>query len=146
MALMPVCSGSLHGLPAGNARSGLDSTGRVNCVTMIGPLPSIGTPSGLTTRLIKRIAHRDAKEFAGAADFIALGDFLVFAKDDDADGSLFEVERQAAHTRADELDHLAGHDVRQAVDTRDAVADLQDAADLASDGFTAELVNFRLQN
>ncbi len=43
---------------------------------------------------------------------------------------LFEVERQAADA-AGELDHLAGHDARQAVDAGDAVADLEHAADLA---------------
>ena len=48
MALMPVCSGSLTGarsMTPGARRS----TGR-NSVVAIGPLPSIGWPSALTTR------------------------------------------------------------------------------------------------
>ena len=92
------------------------------------------------------VTHRHSQQLAGAPHLVAFGDLLVLAQDDDADGCLFQVEGQAAHARADEFDHLAGHDVGQAVDARDAVADLQDATDLTSHGFAAELVNFRLQN
>ncbi len=65
------------------------------------------------------------------ADLVALGDLEVVAEDDDADRVLFEVEGQAAHAGAGELDHLAGHDAGQAVDAGDAVADLEHPADLA---------------
>ena len=54
----------------------------------------------------------------------------VVAQDDDADRVLFEVEGQAVDA-AGELDHFAGHDAGQAVDARDAVADLEHAPDLA---------------
>ena len=54
----------------------------------------------------------------------------VVAEDDRADRVLFEVE-DLAHRAVLELQQLAGHRVAQAVDAGDAVADLDDGADLA---------------
>src|SRR5262249_43995405 len=71
------------------------------------------------------------QELAGRFDLIALAELDIFAEDDDADGILFEIEGQAADTRARELEHLAGHRAAESVDAGDAVAHLEHAADLA---------------
>src|SRR6516164_2948449 len=79
----------------------------------------------------ERVAHRHAQELAGGFDLIAFGELDIFAEDDDADGILFEVEGQTADAGACELEHLAGHGAAEPVNARDAVADLEHAADLA---------------
>ena len=81
-----------------------------------------------------------------ARDLVAFGDLEVVAEDDDADRVLFEVEGQAAHAGAGELDHLAGHDAGQAVDAGDAVADFEDAAHFADVELGSVLLDFSLQN
>ena len=45
-----------------------------------------------------------------------------------------------------ELDQLARHHVREAVDARDAVADLDDGADVRGDGLDAELLDLLSQD
>ena len=112
----------------------------------IGPLSSSGLPSGSTTRPIDGITDRDAQQLARCADLVTLGDFEILAEYDDAYGVFFEVERQAADAGARELDHLAGHDARQAVDAGDAVAHLEHPAHFASFELGPVLVNFRSQN
>src|SRR5262249_30164177 len=92
------------------------------------------------------VTDRHAQQRAERADLVALLDVLVVAEDDDADRRLFEVERLPLDAGAGELDHLAGHDAGQAVDARDAVADLEDAPRLARIDALAVLINFRLQN
>ena len=76
------------------------------------------------------IADRHATAACPCSDLVPFVDLEVVAENDDADGVLFEVERQADDA-AGELDHLAGHDARQAVDAGDAVADFQHRADFA---------------
>ena len=57
------------------------------------------------------------------------------AEEHDADVVLFEVQRHADDA-AGELEQLAGHDLLEAVDARDAVADGEDRAGLLDlDGF-----------
>src|SRR5262249_35127785 len=92
------------------------------------------------------VADGDAEKLAGAAHLVALGDFEVLAEDDHTDGVFFEVEGDAADAGAREFDHLPGHDRGQAVDTGDAVAHFQDAADLAGVDLRPVLINFRLEN
>ena len=56
-------------------------------------------------------------------------DFGGLAEEHDADVVLFEVQRQAEEVVA-EVDELAGHDLVEAVDSRDSVADGEHRADL----------------
>ena len=97
----------------------------------IGPLPSSGLPSGSTTRPIIASPTGTREQFAGRADLIALADLQVVAEDDDGDRRFFEVERQTLDVGFGEIDHFAGHDVGQAVEAGDAVADFQHPAGLA---------------
>ena len=57
--------------------------------------------------------------------------------------AFFEVEDQAADA-VGKFDHFAGHAVGEAVAARDAVADFQDAADLAGRELSLEVFNFLL--
>ena len=93
----------------------------------------------------QRLADRDAEELAGRGDRLAFVDVGVFAEDDHADRRLFEVERQTLDAVL-ELDHLAGHHAREAVDPRDAVADLEHAADLGPRDLGLELLDLTLNN
>ena len=141
MALMPVCSGSRTGCrPA--MPGAMNSTGRRSVVT-IGPLPSSGLPSGSTTRPITASPTGTLSSRPVLRDLVAFVDREVVAENDDADGVLFEVEGQAVDA-AGKLDHFAGHDARQAVDARDAVAHLDHAADLADVDLRLVLLNFLL--
>ncbi len=90
-----------------------------------------------------RFAHRHAQQPAGAADLVPLADAQVVAQHDDPDRVLFEVEGQAEDV-AGKLDHLAGHHAGQAVNLGDAVADLDDAADLPDIDAGLVLLNFLL--
>ena len=70
------------------------------------------------------------EQLAGRGDRVALVDPGVVAQDDDAHRRLFEVERDPLDAVL-ERDHLAGHDAGEAVDPRDAVADLEHLPHLA---------------
>src|SRR2546421_543774 len=71
---------------------------------------------------------------AGAAHLVALAQLQVIAEDHGADVVLLEVQRLAdplvARLRGWELEHLARHGRREAVDARDAVLHLEHRADL----------------
>jgi hypothetical protein len=108
-------------------------------LALTGPLPSIGWPSALTTRPISSDdatdqfgADRHLENAAGALDRVAFGDVLVLAQDHGADRIAFEVQREAEGRLAvavgRELEHFAGHRVRQAVHAHDAVRDGHDRA------------------
>ena len=64
----------------------------------------------------------------GALDDIALVDGGVAAEAHDTDVVVLEVERHALHAGG-ELDHLAGLNLVQAVDARDAITHGEDATD-----------------
>ena len=106
----------------------LNSSGR-SPAAAIGPWPSSGLPSGSTTRPRMPFADRDAHHLAGAAHRLALLDLLPLAEERDADVVLLEVERDADDAVL-ELEPLERDAVLEPVDARDAVADLQDGADL----------------
>ena len=72
-------------------------------------------------------------------------DVAVRAEDHDADVVDLEVQRHAADA-AGELDHLAGLDVVEAVDARDAVADREDPAHLGDLGLLAEVPDLLLED
>ena len=72
---------------------------------LIGPLPSIGWPTALTTRPIS-IAHRHQGDAARAAHHVALLDRLVLTHHDDTDVLYREVQGDAQHALLGELDQL----------------------------------------
>ena len=76
----------------------------------------------------QRLADRDLDDLAGALDGVAFFDAGLGAQKHRADIVFFQVQRHALHA-AGELQQFADHGVLQAVDARDAVADLQDGAD-----------------
>src|SRR5581483_4045614 len=83
---------------------------------------------------------RNFEHAGGAAHLVALAEHKGVAEDDRADVVLFEIQRQRrdnlAGVRCRDLEHLAGHRFLEAIDTGDAVLDLENAADL----FNVELV------
>ena len=139
MALMPVCSGSRHRLALGDARghdfdvAALGGDDRAFAVERIAQRIDHAADHG--------VADRHAQQPAGAFDFVAFVDRQVVAQDDHADRVLFEVEGQADDA-AGELDHFAGHDARQAVDARNAVAHFQHATDFADVDLRLEVFQF----
>ena len=94
---------------------------------MIGPLPSIGSPSVFTTRPSSPLPTGTCSSLPVVADLVAFLELRVVAEDDDADFGLFEVQRQPGDAVA-EVEHLVEHGVAEAFDVRDAVADLADHA------------------
>ena len=85
---------------------------------------------------------------AGGAHLVVLLDCRDVAQKDGADLVLFEVLSQAVDglaVGAGELKELACHRASQAVDARDAVADLDDRADLAGLDARAERVKLLAQ-
>ena len=95
----------------------------------IGPWPSSGLPSGSTTRPSRPSPTGNAHDGAGAAHRLALLDELPLAEERHADVVLLEVERDADDAVL-ELEPLERDAVLEAVDARNAVADLQHRADL----------------
>src|SRR5262249_7041850 len=77
----------------------------------------------------QRLADGDARHLAGAPHRLALLDLLPLAGERSADVVLFEVERKTRDTVL-ELEQLQRDAVLEPVDPGDAVADLQDGADL----------------
>ena len=128
---MPVCTGVSTDWRSDHAgRDPLDRRG--SCRSEIGPLPSIGSPSALTTRPISA-SPTGTETMRPVARTSSPSSMLgVVAQDDDADRVLFEVQRDAHDARAcvNSTSSLAMH-VAQAVDAGDAVADLDHRADVA---------------
>src|SRR3954452_6022952 len=77
----------------------------------------------------QRLPDRDARDLAGALHGLALGDLLPLAEERAADVVLLEVEREADDVVL-ELEHLERDALLEPVDARDAVAELEDGADL----------------
>ena len=132
MARMPVCMGSCTGLRE-MTPGALNSTGRMPSALM-GPLPSIGMPSGLTTR--PSISRPDGTSTIRPVvrNLVVLLDCRDVTQEHGAHFVFLEVLGQAVDGLAAlprEFQKLAGHGVLQAVDARNAVADLDDGADLA---------------
>ena len=90
-------------------------------------------------------ADRDAHDLAGAAHRLALLHVLPLAEERDADVVLLEVERDAGHAVL-ELEPLERDAVLEAVDAGDAVADLEDGADLGEVGLDVELLDSILED
>ena len=117
------------------------------------PGPVGGDRALLVDRLAQRVDHaadhrladRHAEQPAGRRDRVAFLDPGVFAQDHHADRRLLEVQRDALDAVL-ERHHLAGHEPREAVDARDAVADLEDLAHLAPRDLGGELLDLTLDN
>ena len=121
-----------------------DSSAQVRSVA-IGPCSSIGSPSRVDHAADQRLADRHAEQRAGRRDGVAFLDAGVFAQDHHADRGFLEVQRDPLDAVL-ERDHLAGHQPREAVDARDAVADLEDLAHLAPRDLGGELLDLTLNN
>ena len=93
----------------------------------------------------QRLADGDARDLAGAADRLALLDVLPLAEERDADVVLLEVEGDADDAVL-ELEHLERDAVLEPVDAGDAVADLEDGADLGEVGLDVVLLDPLLQD
>ena len=109
------------------------------------PLAIHGVTQRIDHAADHRVAHWHAEKLPGAANFVPLVDRQIVAQNDDADGVLFEVERQADHA-AGEADHLAGHHAGEAVHAGDAVAHLEHAAHLAHVDARLVLLDLGLQD
>ena len=83
------------------------------------------------------VADGHREHLAGALDLLALFDLLEVTEDHRADAVLVEVERNTEHA-AGELQQLLRHHRRQALDVRDAVAGVDDGADLLALGVGLE--------
>ena len=143
IALMPVCKGSVTGW-RWTTPGALNSSGRCS-EALIGSPPSTAMPSGLTMRPTSLLPDRHADDGAGALDRVALADLLPLAEERDADVVLLEVERDAGDVGA-EVEHLAGDTVLEPVHAGDAVADLEDGADLGEIGLDVGLGDPLLQD
>src|SRR5690606_997208 len=104
-------------------------------------------------RLAQRVDHaaqqgradRHFHDLAQALDLVAFLDAAVVAEDHDADIVALQVQGHALGA-VGELHHFAGHDVVQAIDPGDAVADRQDLADIADLGLIAEAGDLLLED
>ena len=102
-------------------------------------------PSGSTTRPSSSSPTGTLDDLAGAPDRLALADLLPLAEERDADVVLLEVERDAGDAVL-ELEHLERDAVLEPVDAGDAVADLEDRADLGEVGLDVGLLDPLLQD
>ena len=93
----------------------------------------------------QRLADGDAHDLAGAPDRLPFLDQLPLAEQRDADVVLLEVERDPRDAVL-ELESLERDAVLEAVDACDAVAELQDGADLAQVGLHLELADAVLED
>jgi hypothetical protein len=120
---------------AGRGRFYLARHGRVNVAEAVDR-----TTERIDDATDHRRTDRDLQRAAGPPNLRALLELEPVAEDDGADVVLFEVEGEGGDAlarldRAD-LEHLAGHCLLEAIDTRDPVLDLEHGADL----FDVELV------
>ena len=137
--LRPVCIGSRTGWRS-TTPGAMRSIGET-CLVRIGPLPSIGWPSALTTR--PSISSPTGTEMMRPVRLTGSPSLIcgVLAEQHRADAVFFEVQRDAEHA-VRELEHLAGHGALAAVHARDAVAERHHGADFGHvdrDGEAADL-------
>ena len=85
------------------------------------------------------LADRNFKHALGALGDRTFLDAEVVAHDHGADVALFEIEREAVRA-VFEGDHLTGHAARETGDAGDAVADLDNGADLVDDQLRAAVI------
>ena len=139
----------LHRLPDGPA---LDDPGRellhrIGGVADDGALPIERFTERVDDTPQQPLADRHLQQLPRRVDFVAFLQLRVVAKNDDADLGLVEVQCQAGDALA-EVEHLVQHDIGQAFDLGDAVANLADDADrlFAGRGFRARNLGFDFLN
>ena len=138
IALRPVCSGSFTGWRS-TTPGALNSSGRVS--VGLDRRPAVDRlPERVDDAADQRVADGHAGDAAGAADRLALLDVLPLAEERGADVVLLEVEREAGDAVL-ELEHLQRDGVLEPVDAGDAVADLEDGADLGEVGLDVVLLD-----
>ena len=143
MALMPVFIGSFTGwrttTPGARRSTGL------NWAAAIGPLPSMGSPSALTTRpmrasptgtLMMRLVR-----FTVSPSLIS----AIVAEQHGADLVFFQVHGDAGHV-VRKFDEFAGHDFFQAVNSGNAVAHRDHAAHFADVDGALVVFDFLAEN
>ncbi len=91
-------------------------------------MPSSGYAQRIHHAPNHRLAHRHGHNRVRALDRVAFFDRGVFAQQHRADLIFFQVQRDAENV-VRKREHLAGHDLFQAVNARNAVADADDRAD-----------------
>ena len=119
IAMMPVCTGWLTGFAADDA--GRDLFDRIETSLLIGPLPSTGWPSALTTRPSSPLPTGTCSSLPVVRTSRLRGAGVV-AQNDRPDFGLFQVQRQADDAVA-EIEHLVQHRIGEAFDLGHAVAD-----------------------
>ncbi len=105
------------------------STGRVSAGVGRVRLVVDGCPERVEHAADELLADGHGHDLAGALDLVAFLELAEVAEDDGADLGLVEVHGEAGDA-VRELDELAGHDLVEAVDAGDAVAERDDGADL----------------
>ena len=126
-ALRPVCSGSwtdLRWTTEGACSSSGAAVGRLDLAETVDRLAE-----RVDDTTEEGVADRHREDLAGALDLLALLDAAEVTEDDDADVVDVEVERETEGAVL-ELEQLVGHGRGQALDVRDAVTGVEDAADL----------------
>ena len=140
IALRPVCSGSFTGCrwitPGALNSSGRRGGGLDRALSVERGAERVDDAAE------QALADGNAHHRAGAADGLAFLDVLPLAEERDADVVLLEVEGDADDAVL-ELEPLERDAVLEAVDARDAVADLQDGADLGQVGLDVVLLDPR---
>src|SRR5581483_7615209 len=91
------------------------------------------------------LANGGIDDRAGTLDGLPFLDLAVGAEDHDTDIVSFEIERHATGAVL-ELDHLAGLNIVQAIDTGDAVADRQHLSNFRNLGLLAEILDLVLED
>ena len=111
----------------------------------IGPLPSTGCAERIHHAPNQRFAHRHGHNRVRALDDVAFLQLLRFAEQHHADFFFFEVQRDAENV-VRKSEHFAGHDLFQAMNARDSVADADDRADFVDRNGLLVVLNLLAQN
>ena len=136
----------VHGLARDNA--GSLELHRARALGLDGALAVDGLAQRVHHAAEHGLAGGNLHDTAGRADLVVLLDCGDVTQKHGADLVLFEVLGQAVHGLAalsDELEQLAGHGIAQAVDARNAVADLDDRAHFARLDADVQLLQLLLQ-
>ena len=141
MALMPVWRGSFTGWRS-TTPGALNSMGRRSVVSIAGPAVE-RDPERVDDPADHHVADGDRHDVAGAADGVALLDPVPWAEEHGGDVVLLEVQREAGDAVV-ELELLERDAAVEPVDAGDAVADLDDGADLLDVGLDLVRARSRL--
>ena len=133
--------GGVHRAPRGDARG--HDLRRPALVALYRPLAVYRRSQPVHDPAQELLTYRDLGDPARPAYLAPLLHLQRIAQDDSAHAVLFEVQRHADRT-AFELQELAGADARQAVDSRYAIADLDDDPDIHHGQLMAELLDLPL--